>query len=226
MVQTELPGLAAEVAKGHVAYASIFVGGNDFLDLLSSVSTGGISIADAPARLAQLEAQAEANVQTAVDRLLSANPSVRLLVATAPDVNELPIVKVAAAQFPTYRPLLADVSTAIQRYNASIETLAAGNSRIALVDLAKASAVLAQEPATVPFGGTNIDLSTPGDDYHHFFLADGIHVGTVGQGLIANEFITALDTSFGAHIKPLSANEIVRFAKSVQAATRRGGGPV
>ena len=42
------------------------------------------------------------------------------------------------------------------------------------------------------------DLATPGDDYHHFFLADGIHIGTVAQGLIADAFIGAIDAKFGA----------------------------
>src|SRR5262249_55391084 len=103
-----------------------------------------------------------------------------------------------------------------RRYNAVI-TAAAADPRVALVDLAAATALLASSPpGTVAFGGTTVDLRTPGDDYHDLFLADGIHLGTIGQSIIAGLFAEAIDTKFGAHLKPISPQQAVRYARRVQ----------
>jgi phospholipase/lecithinase/hemolysin len=216
MIQNQLPGLSAQVAAGQVKYAWIFIGGNDFLDFLREVQAGSITLAQAPAALGQVETQAAANFTTAVDTLLAASPNVRLVVSTVPDVSALPIVQQELATLPQAKPVAADTSQAIGRYNASIEALAASDPRIALVDLAGQSAELTQlSGSSVPFGGTSISLATPGDDYHDFFLADGLHIGTVGQSFIANDFLTAIDSHFGARVTTLSSPQIVKFAKRV-----------
>jgi lysophospholipase L1-like esterase len=229
MVANQLPGLAAQVAKGQVKYASIFVGGNDFLDLLQGVqqqlqaSQGVLSpeqMAAFQAQLAQTTATAEANVGTAVAALLAASPKVKLVVTTVPTVAETPIVRQAEAANPSVQPLVDAASQAIAQYDQALRDLAAGHpSRVALNDLAAESAALSQAPGgSVPFGGTTIDLTTPGPDYHHFFV-DDIHVGTVGQGLVANSIVQALNTSFHARIRPLTARQIVQFAAHVSPRT-------
>ncbi|MEO6809036.1 MAG: hypothetical protein ABI353_07975, partial [Isosphaeraceae bacterium] len=93
--------------------------------------------------------------------------------------------------------------------------VAAGNPRIALADLAAQSEQLASAPGMVPFGGQTIDLTTPGDNYHHFYLADNYHPGTVGQGLIANTIVEAINTQFHAGIRPLTPRQIIHRAQNV-----------
>ena len=44
-------------------------------------------------------------------------------------------------------------------------------------------------------------------------MADGIHPGTVAQGLLANTFIAAIDSGFAQHLKPLSPHQILVDAK-------------
>jgi hypothetical protein len=228
MVANQLPGLRAQAAAGVVQYAWVFVGDNDFLYLLDAARNGQVTPAAFPQALAQTEATAQANFNTAVSTLLGANPRVKLVVATLPDVALLPVVQ-AGATAPALEAAVAATSQAIARFNANVAAVAAGNSRIAVVDLAGMSNQLVQASAggagAVPFGGTTISLTTPGDDYHDFFLADGLHVGTVGQGLIADAFINALDTHFGAKLRPLSPQQIVQYARTVQHQTRHGGGP-
>jgi hypothetical protein len=225
MVQDQLPGLAAQVAAGQVQYVSIFIGGNDFLYFLRDVATGQIAADQAVTTLRAVEAQAAANFQTAVSTLLTANPEVKLAVATVPDVALLPAVQFLATS-PQAQALVSATSQAIRQYDATISATAGSDSRIALVDLASLSAQLGQAPGGMTrFGGTTIRLAPPGDDYHDVFLADGIHVGTVVQGIIADAFVNAIDLRFGAGVKPLSSAQIVRFARQVQAETRHGGGP-
>lgn len=225
MIQNQLPGLSAQVAAGQVKYAWIFIGGNDFLDFLHDVQAGSITLAQAPAALGQVETQAAANFTTAVDTLLAASPTVRLVVATLPDVSTLPIVQQELTTLPQAQSLVTDTSQAIGQYNATIQALAASDPRIALVDLASQTTELTQlAGASVPFGGTSISLATPGDNYHDFFLADGLHIGTVGQGLIANDFVEAIDAHFGTRVEPLTAQQIGAFARRVDS-TEGGGIP-
>ena len=225
MIQNQLPGLSAQVAAGQVKYAWIFIGGNDFLDFLRNVQGGAVALAQAPTVLDQVETAAATNFTTAVQTLLAASPNVRLVIATVPDVSTLPIVQTELATSPQTQSIVTATSEAIGRYNATIEAVAASNHRIALVDLAAQGAQLTQlAGGSVPFGGTTIGLGTPGDNYHEFFLADGLHVGTVGQALIANDFLTAIASHFGGKLAPLTGQQIVRFANRVEATARHGGG--
>jgi hypothetical protein len=226
MVRTQLPGLAAQVGTGRVRYAWIFTGGNDFLYFLQGVQQGTIPASEATADLAQLEQTAASNVNTAISTLLAANANIKLVVVTVPDVSLLPAVQ-SQATTPALQAVVAATDQAIHTLNASIAAAASANPCVALYDLAGQSAILASTAsnASVPFGGTTINFATPGQDYHDFFVGDGIHPGTVGQGLIAEGFIQTIDTKFGAHIADLSPNQIVAYARTVQNATRRGAGP-
>jgi phospholipase/lecithinase/hemolysin len=225
MIRNQLPGLAAQVTAGQVKYAWVFIGGNDFLYFLRDIENGSIPVAEAPAMLAQVESQLAANFSTAVHTLLASSPDVRLVVATVPDVSVLPLVKLALTIDPQAQSIVAATGQAIATYNNTIAGLAAGNPRIALVDLAGQTAELAAiRGGSAPFGGTTIHVTTPGDSYHDFFLADGLHIGTVGQGIIAGDFITAIDSHFGARVARLSPVQIVAFARRVQATSAHGGG--
>ncbi len=156
MVADQLPGLAAQVAQGKVKYASIFVGGNDFLYFLQGVaqqvqaaqgSLGPAQEAAFQAQLVQTTATAEANVSTAVATLLAASPRVKLVVTTVPSVAETPIVRQAEAAYPLAQPLVAATTQAIGQYNQVLRGIAASDpSRIALNDLATVSAALSQVP--------------------------------------------------------------------------------
>ena len=222
MVRNQLPGLTQQVAAGQVRYAAIFIGGNDFLHVLDGVQAGQIPPAAALPALIQTTARLEVNFATAVNTLLAASPNVRLVVFNLPDVSALPVAQLAAAASPQARLLLAATSQAIRQYNAEIAAIAATNGRVALVDLAAVTAMTAGSPTgTIPFGGQTIRLTTPGDDFHDFFLADGIHVGTVAQGIIADEFALAVDTHYGSQLFPPTPQEIFRYAQAIQARAQR-----
>jgi hypothetical protein len=222
MVRDQLPGLAQQVAAGDVRYVSILIGTNDFLRVVGGVQAGLIPPAAALPALVQAEAQAEANLTTAVKTLLAANPNVDLVVFTIPDVSLSPVAQQQATN-PLAKMLLAATSQAIQKYNASAAALAATDGRVALADLAGAAAMAATSPTgTLSFGGQTISLLTPGDDFHDFFLADGVHVGTVAQGIIADLFTLAIADKFGGQTFPPTPPEIIRFARALQRHTTHG----
>lgn len=215
MVQDQLPGLARQVAYGQVRYANILVGGNDYLFFLQNVAKGLIPPDQIPATLAQVTGKAVANVQTAVGTLLAANPNVRVIVTTI-DVSHLPAV-VAQTGTPEGQQVVAATSLAVDQFNAAIRQIAAANpGRVALNDLAVSLQALANSPTgTINYGGQTIRLTTVGDEWHNFFLADGIHPGTVGQTLLANTIVQTIDANWGARLAPVTQFEGVRYARMV-----------
>lgn len=217
MVRNQLPGLLPQVKGGQVKYVSIFVGGDDYLALLKGVATGATQPAQALAQLPQVERQLAGNFQTAVRTLLAANTHVKLVVFTLPSISELPIVQTAVQQFPQYQTLVDAADRSIQDYNATIKATASTTNRVAVVDLATQAAQLtSSSTGTISFGGATVNVKGAGSNYHNFFLADGIHLGTIGQGIIASDFISAINIHFGAKIRGLTAREVVSFARNVR----------
>lgn len=217
MVNNQLPGLTQQVAAGQVRYAWIFIGGNDYLHLLDAVQAGKIAPADVPNAIVATTAQLDQNFVTAVRTLLAANPNVRLVVSTLPAISNVPLAHLAAQTSPQAKALLDAVDQAVASYNQIVKGVAASSDRVALVDLDAVTRQAAASPTgTIEFGGTTINLLIPSDDYHSFFLGDLIHVGTVAQGIIADEFALAIDQKFGAQLFPPAPVEVVHYAAAIQ----------
>lgn len=214
MLNVQLPGLLASVASGQVKYVSILIGDNDFGRFLAGAAANGGTPEALATQLAQVTASAIGNLDKTVTTLLAANPSVKLSVATIPDLAGTPVVA-RAATTPAAKLLVGAVSRAIGVYNTQIRVLAL-NPRVAVAEVAAGTEQLGGGGKSFAVGNQTIDLSTTGNDYHHFLLADGFHPGTVGQALIANQIVGALDTKFGAGIKYLSGAETLSLARSAR----------
>jgi hypothetical protein len=208
-------GVAAQAAAGQIDVATILIGGDDFLDLLDAdVTDLATAAATAPAALAATAQAVVANIEASVTTLLASSPTVRVAVATLPPVSQLPIIAEAetfetlTGQGPAAAALVAAADAAEAQVNAALTAFAATNGRVAIADFA-AAASAAFATATYAIGRFKIDTTTPGDGPRHLFLADGIHPGTVAQALLANTFITAIDTRFGLSVKPLTIRQVV-----------------
>ncbi len=64
-------------------------------------------------------------------------------------------------------------------------------------------------------GDREINRDVASNEADHLFLSDGFHPGTLGQCLIANRFLDAINARFGAGISPLSDEEMIQVATSV-----------
>ena len=214
-----MPGWPARSGRGAVQYASVNMGTDDFLDFLEAAVTTAepANAADFASELATVLATAEANFAGTVTTLLAANPTAKVIVATIPDVREIPLV----AEFAT-NPVVAAAAQAIAgaetAYNDQVRAVALANAgRVAVADIAvQEASYLGTSAKTLAFGGTTLRLTTTGQDYRDFILGDEIHPGTIAQGLIANAEIAAADV-LGAAIVPLRPAAIVRYARSVAA---------
>jgi hypothetical protein len=199
----QVAGLAAQIASGAVDTAFVFIGGNDFRGVFTS--------ADPVAELASVVPTAVGNVFTAVNTLLAASPDANVVVATLPKVTVLPEVKGAIAAGFLPQALADAVDQGIAAFDDQIRALAASNGRVALADV-DALVTDIFSGAKFKVGGVEIDRDTPSDDPSKLWLADGLHAGTVAQGLLANLFVDAMDGEFAAHVHPHSPHEILENA--------------
>lgn len=203
-------GLAAQVAEGKVDLCYVFLGGNDFIEALDPDRPCSAS------SLARVAANAAGNLRTIVATLLDASPSARVILATVPGLRGLPEIRDRVATGLIDPAMLDASAVALRRFNASLRALSRAEPRVGLADLElEARVAEALFPRFITVGGTRLDRLSPGNAPGHLFLADGRHIGTIGQGLIAQRFARAAFVHFRIGIPPLSHREIVSLAGSL-----------
>ena len=201
-------GLAAQVARGEVGIAVVFAGGNDFIESLHATDPGR--------ELDGLANRAFANVKLAADTLLAASPDVKLLVATVPDVRDLPEVREALRSGKLAPAMAARVAAEIDAFNQQVRHMATPAGRVAIFDFAKINRIShVLSPQFVVVGGRKVERERTGNSPDCLFLGDARHLGTMGQGMIAKLMIDALNKKCGAGIKPLDEQEIAALCDAL-----------
>ena len=206
-------GVAAQVARGEVGLVFVFIGGNDFINALNSADPAAALRSILPAPWPTIGSRSGP---------FCASPEVKLVLATLPDIRDLP--EFAGPIREGGIPLaLADAYTAAQRtYNAQIRSTATSEPRIAVIDLdltARVANLLSRDYVTV--AGRKLDRREPANDLGHFFLADFRHPGTLAQGLLARMFVEAVNVRFGAGIEPIRDQDLLAVAASLPAVAPR-----
>ncbi|WP_406700813.1 SGNH/GDSL hydrolase family protein [Singulisphaera sp. Ch08] len=200
-------GLAAQVRSGEVSVVVIFIGGNDFIHALGSTNPA--------TALDDVLPRAMANYRVALETILNASPQVKVVAVTVPDIRDLPMIRGAVRDRSLPPALLDRYSAALQTYNTQIRSLALIQPRVAVADFdlaAKIANRFSRDHTLI--GGRRLDRIESGNDLDHLFLADQRHFGTLGQGLMAQMVVNAIDTKFAATIAPLSDRDIASFAAS------------
>ncbi len=77
--------------------ATILIGGNDFLDLLEAAALDPSTDAATLTALGTTGQTVVTNIEAAVDTILAASPTVRVVISTLPPVSRLPAIADAAA---------------------------------------------------------------------------------------------------------------------------------
>jgi lysophospholipase L1-like esterase len=203
-------GVAAQVAAGEVDLVVLFVGGNDFINALRSsnpVSDG-----------ARASERTQANLRIVMETILRAREQMHVIVLTIPDVRELPEIRQAIQSGTISREAVDACGAGLKAYNDAIRALPWREPRVAVVDLELAMRIsLVIAPSRLVVGDRAISRIEHGNAPDRFFLADGRHLGTVGQGLIAKLIVDKLNTRFSAGIKPIADEEILEYASRVWA---------
>ena len=176
-IRPQVEGLATQVAAGQVKYGMMFVGSNNFRDVLTS---GADPVESARGGIA--------NTVAAAGALLAASPDFKLAVANVPDITLTPAARAALAADPSLAPAYADVRSLIDTYNDTLEFQFANVPRVSVVD---ANALLDQLSTGTSAGGTTLDPLTPGPSPSNLYV-DPVHPGTTAQSLLADAFLNEL----------------------------------
>jgi phospholipase/lecithinase/hemolysin len=208
IAQGQHTGLAAQVNDvAGINLASVTIGTNDFVHVLNTSRS--------VAALGPVMERASANLAAILDSLLGTNATLRIAVGTAVDLRCSPILR-GALDAGLITGAVADAyGGAIATFNDRLQDLVADHGRrVVLVDI---NQLLAEVTVarTYVVGGLEIDCVKASNDPRHLFLADGFHPGTIGQCLIANRFLDAINAGFDAGIPLLSGEEMVHIADSV-----------
>ena len=214
LANRQVAGVAQQAASGRVDLVSIFIGGNDFRDVFTVLGTQGPDAA-----VAALQAAVPTiatNIAIATGTVLSppvvgANPDVRVMLTTIPKLSYLPEVRKLVLAVPQIAQFVAGVDQAIGILNQQLYNIAATSDRIAVADY---SGFIDSLFAAKKFKVGNVELnrtalSNPTNDPTCLVLADGLHPGTIGQGLLANLLVDTANDAFGMHLQELSSHDIL-----------------
>lgn len=212
VLQTQLPALLPAVASGSVKYVCLFVGINDFGRVVTDfVEDPGTPEQDLADQVDQALASAESNLDRTVMRLFQADPDVKVVVATIPDVPSLPLMAQALAR-PGGQALGVALYGAVQAYNEHIRLLASWYPSAVVADVG--ATFQAKLGLTAP-GQVSL-AATSGPDLDDVFLIDGLHPNTIPQGWIADDFLNALRSKFRVRAAPVPGWQVNRLAQVAQ----------
>jgi lysophospholipase L1-like esterase len=201
-------GLAEYVKQGKVNVVVIYIGANDFAP--NSTATGYQAIYDGDvtsAALSRKENDIVANITTAIDVIQKAG-DVHILLINIPDWGRNPGIQLAFP-FPSQRQSVTD---AIVETNRLIDLAASqrgvpyGDPGVFLDNIPRDSS------GNVTVAGVRLSAYIPNNDPKSVFLDDGIHLGTVMNGLFANYIASALNSNFGTRIRLFGDTELLRTA--------------
>jgi lysophospholipase L1-like esterase len=209
VLRRQLPYLLPEVASGQVNYVTIFSGINDFGAVVESAAFDPeLSPAELDQQAVQALNSASDNLNRMVLALLQANPDVKVVLATIPDLREVPMMAQVFHR-PGGRAVGEAVALAEQAYNNHIRMLGNLFPAIAVADVASTfQGKLASSPSRV-------SASTAAGPAP-LFTPDGMHPTTVPQGWIANDVLEALRSKFHVSAPEIPDGVIAHYASVAQ----------
>ncbi len=202
-------GVAQEIKDGKVNLVIIYIGANDFAPYITD--DGYQAIYDGSITRPQIlrkENLIIANIKTAVDTIRDAG-NAKIVLVKIPDWGNHIGVQVGFP-FPDQR---ARVTTVIQETNMQLQSLA-DDYQLPIIDPNDFYKTVNERNTK---DGIKIEDQVftrliPGDNPRSLVLEDGVHPGTVMNGLFANYIIKHLNSTIGTSIKEFSINEIFTAA--------------
>ena len=159
--------------------------------------------------------RASSNFAAILNSLLNIGPSLRIAVFTAVDLRSSPLLRGIISSGLIAPSMVDAYAAAITTFNARMIGLVADYShRAVAVDINDLLAGIVEAGRYV-IADWEINRVVASNDPRHLFLADGFHTGTIGQCLVANRFLEAINRGFDARVPLLGHEEMVRFAASV-----------
>lgn len=187
------------VLAGDVDLAYLSIGGNDFGAAAVSIVTGSLN-GQALNNWAQGIVN---NIMTAVDTVLSANPT-GMVVASIPDMTLTP----GGRQYASVPIFLERGLAAVNLVNSLLRPAVLDRGAV-YIDFAEAMRDMNATPLVV--GGVTIDMVNASTNPRNFFQ-DNLHPAAVGNGIIANVMMAAANIGYGTTTPLLTDLEILTRA--------------
>lgn len=216
--QGQHTGVAGQAASGQLDVVIIMIGSNDFApyyvqgyEPIYSGSLSGTALTNKINSVIQ-------NITTAVDTVRAARV-LPMIINTVPDWSQTTTV--------LYDPRFSDpakrqrVSNAIAQVNAGLISMANARGLGIFDSMAFNSTLQTQiQNGHLNVGGQYINMAGVGNDPRNAILADNIHVGTVIEGLVANQYLTLINQLVSPDVALLSDADILMTAGLISS----GGG--
>lgn len=214
--QGQHTGMATQVSQGLVDLVYLSIGGNDFAYYYTDAQSIYNGTLSGDALTSKINGVV-ANITTALDTVLNASPTIKVIVATIPDMGNNPTFQ---AQYPD--PVKRQrVTDAIKLSNTGVRAMLASRPRATLFDVEPLTqevlAMVDQQTGMATIGGVDINFAVSGDSPDHAILGDGIHSGTVFGAVFLNELLPYINTVAGTSIAPLTDSEMLRYAGIIPA---------
>ncbi len=191
--------VAALVASGEVDVAMLSVGSDDFHAVATDIASGALS----GSALTAFCQNVVSNIDTAMDTVLTANP-LGMIVGGISDLELTP----GGRNLFTTPTIQARGEIAISEMNSLLEPQVLSRG---LVFLDQATLLRDLNAAPLVVGGVTIDMIDSGTEPTHFFQ-DSVHPAAVGNGVLANLYIEAVNLAYGTNYPLLTDEQILNAA--------------
>lgn len=201
-------GIADEVKAGKVNIVVMFIGAIDFApyftpDGYDKIYNGELSEAVKKRKINRIVA----DIKTAVYTIKDAG-DVRIVLVEIPDWGNHTGIQIAFP-FPDQR---AQVSKMIQETNRELVKLAE-DENLAYINMNDLyNSFPKNDENKVVVGNVTLERLLLNNNPHNFYLSDGVHYGTVVNGLLANAILDKINPSLKNPIRKLSEKEILNAA--------------
>ncbi|HEY2838100.1 MAG TPA: SGNH/GDSL hydrolase family protein [Pirellulales bacterium] len=190
-----------DVQAGEVTVVTLEIGNNDYGQNIVQL------LQDTPQQLTAFENSVISNIELATTEVLNSGIQGFLLGS----VPSLLVEPAAAPYIPLVPPaVLATLDASQQRVNAALEAFA-DSKHIPFVDFyGLEKSFNGADHITV--GGVPISLTGMSTTDNHYFFVDKLHPGWVGNAILSNMWMTALNVAYGTHLTLFSDQEALNMA--------------
>ena len=204
----QVTGIAEQVKQGKVNLVIIYIGANDFAPYITpdgydAIYNGSVS----EEIMLRKKNRLVADITTAVD-IIRRSGNVKILLITIPDWSHHLGIR-AAFPLPSGRER---VTKLITETNNDLERMSAERSIATTDPNIFYKKIYAGGSDEIIFGGKRFNAILPSDEPHSVFLEDGVHMGTILNGLFANYIIAELNSKLGTSLRQFSTDELLMHA--------------
>lgn len=210
------PGLLTQPGSiSNINFVNILIGTNDIREAIKDSVSDPLSFGS---NLTTADTNILTAIETVVPAIQAANPNTHILLDTLPPIAEFPYLTELLTAEPSV--ISSYVTSSLNSSEATVNAQIAQYAQSKGAGVVDFSTLMSNFVANPSLDGVSINPNGAGPLYTDLFVGDGIHPGTILQGILANGIIAQIDAFDPGAITPLSDSEILQLAASAQPTTQ------